>query len=355
MHDSGTAALRHDIAAKMTSISVSIVLHDNADVVESCLRAVARQTRRPDAVVVIDNASTDKSLDLARATTPDAQFHASPTNLGFAGGHNLAIRQAPADLQLVLNPDCQLAPSFVERAVATMDADQSAGSLSGRLLRFTGDSIDGQPEDEVAGDRLDSCGMVALRNRRVLDRGSGELAEGRHLDHEYVFGVSGAAAVYRRHMLEDIAYKGEFFDEMFFAYREDVDLAWRAQLRGWRCRYLPTALARHRRRVAPGRRSQLPGWINRMSLANRWRMIAKNETGLGWKSDWHSILGRDLATLGYCALREQRTLLAVGDVARDARRLADWRGHVARTRTADASEMLQWFGRRQAEPAPIFD
>jgi GT2 family glycosyltransferase len=197
--------------------------------------------------------------------------------------------------------------------------------------------------------------MVALRNRRVLDRGSGELASGRHLDHEYVFGASGAAAVYRRQMLEDVAYKGEFFDEIFFAYREDVDLAWRAQHRGWRCRYLPTALARHRRRVAPGRRAQLPAWINRISLANRWRMIAKNETSFGWRHDWPAILGRDLATIAYCVLREQKTLLAVGDVAHDAGRLAGWRRHIARSRSADPDAVMQWFGRMQAEPAPPID
>jgi len=339
----------------MTSISVSIVLHDNADVVESCLRAVARQTRPPDAVVVVDNASSDGGFELARATMPAAQFHSFSTNLGFAAGQNGAMRLAPADLQLVLNPDCQLAPSFVERAVAAMEADQSAGSLTGRLLRFTADSIAEQPHDELGGDRLDSCGMVALRNRRVLDRGSGELAAGRHLDHEYVFGASGAAAVYRRQMLEDVAYEGEFFDEMFFAYREDVDLAWRAQHRGWRCRYLPTALARHRRRVAPGRRAQLPGWINRISLANRWRMIAKNETSSGWRRDWLSILGRDIATIGYCAPREQRTLLAVGDVALDAGRLTGWRRHIAQHRSADPDAVVQWFGRMESEPAPSID
>ena len=339
----------------MTSVSVSIVLYDSSDVIESCLRAIDRQTRAPDSVVVFDNASIDEGLAIARRTLPDALFHQASTNVGFAAGQNHAMSLAPAEIHLTLNPDCQLAPTFIERAVSAMERDPTAGSLSGRLLRFTEAHVDAQPADPEPSDLLDSAGMVALRNRRVLDRGSDEPAVGRYAEDEYVFGASGAAAVYRRAMLQDVAYDGQFFDATFFAYREDVDLAWRAQQRGWRCRYLPTAMARHRRRVAPGRRAQLPGWINRLSLVNRWRMIAKNETAVGWRRDWAAILGRDLATLGYCALREPSSLLAVGIVAADAQRLRAWRRHIARGRRVAPEELLRWFGRVAAEPAGRID
>jgi GT2 family glycosyltransferase len=147
-------------------------------------------------------------------------------------------------------------------------------------------------------------------------------------------------------MLEDVAFDGQMLDEAFFAYREDVDLAWRAQLLGWRCRYVPGALARHRRRVAPGRRGRLPARINRLAVANRWRMIAKNETAAGWRRDWHAIIARDIQILGFCALREQRTLLAVTDVAGDAAGLRARRRDVMRRRRADDDDVLGWFGQR---------
>jgi GT2 family glycosyltransferase len=341
--------------AAVTSVTVSIVLHESADVIESCLRAVDRQTRAPDAVVVFDNASRDDGLAIARRTLPGAGFHRTERNVGFAAGQNQAMRLAPAEIHLTLNPDCQLFPGFIERAVAALEQDRSAGSLSGRLLRFVDGPVDAQPASSEPDDLLDSTGMLALRNRRVLDRGSDEPADGHYVEDQYVFGVSGAAGVYRRAMLEDVAYDGEFFDAAFFAYREDVDLAWRAQQRGWQCRYLPTAVARHRRRVAPGRRGQLPAWINRLSLANRWRMIAKNETALGWRRDWSAILGRDLATVVYCALREPSSLLAVGMVATDATRLRAWRRHIARSRRASPDALLRWFGRVDAEPADRID
>lgn len=323
--------------------SVSIVLHDSAGDIDECLSALALQTRAPDAVVVFDNASTDDGVDRARAALSGVRIERSPANIGFAAGHNRAMAIEPADVHVVLNPDCRLAPEFIERSLAALEADSSIGAVSGRLLRFRAEA-DAGPLMEARGDVIDSTGMVAQRNRRVLDRSSDLPAHRRDLTEIDVFGASGAAAVYRRTMLEDVAFEGEFFDEAFFAYREDVDLAWRAQLLGWRCRYVPTALARHRRRVAPGRREILPSRINRLSVANRWRMIAKNELRAGWQRDWRSILGRDLQILGYCALREQRTLLAITDVAGDGARLRARRHDVMRRRRSDDDAMLGWFG-----------
>lgn len=325
-------------------VTVGIVLHDSADDIRECLSALAAQTRGPDAVVVVDNASSDDGLDRARSVMPDGRYEHSTENIGFAAAQNRAMALEPADVHILLNPDCRLGPAFIERSVEALETDPSIGAVSGRLLRFADDQPDGGRLEERSGDVLDSTGMVAHRNRRVLDRSSDLPAAGRDLVAADVFGASGAAAVYRRSMLEDIAFEGEFLDEAFFAYREDVDLAWRAQLLGWRCRYVPTALARHRRRVAPGRRGELPARINRLSVANRWRMIAKNETAAGWRRDWRSILARDVQILGFCALREQRTLLAVADVVGDAGRLRARRRDVMRRRRADDAEVLAWFG-----------
>lgn len=331
------------------AVTVGIVLHDSAADIAGCLDALAAQTRLPDTVVVVDNASTDDGLDRARAAMPDARFERSAVNLGFAGGHNRAIAIAPADVHVLVNPDCRLAPSFLAQSVAALDSDPGIGAVSGRLLRFRANSPDGGPLEELSDDLLDSTGMVALRNRRVLDRSSESPASGRDTQPRDVFGVSGAAAVYRGAMLEDVAFEGEILDESFFAYREDVDLAWRAQLLGWRCRYVPGAVARHRRRVAPGRRRELPGRINRLSVANRWRLIVKNEIGAGWRRDWRTILGRDAQILGFCALREQPSLLAVADVVGDAARLRARRRDTMRRRKANDADMLAWFGQESEQ------
>lgn len=328
-------------------VTVGIVLHESAGDIRSCLTALDSQTRRPESIVVFDNASSDDGLDRARRSMPQARLERSAVNLGFAAGHNRVMALEPADVHILLNPDCLLGPAFIERAVGVMGADASIGAVTGRLLRFRSDLPDGGPLEELPGDTLDSTGMIALRNRRVLDRSSDLPAEGSDVDDADVFGASGAAAVYRRTMLEDVAFEGEFLDEAFFAYREDVDLAWRAQLLGWRCRYQAGALARHRRRVAPGRRRTLPARINRLSVANRWRMILKNEIPEGWRRDWRSILARDGQILGYCAVREQPTLMAVADVVGDSGRLLARRRDIMRRRRAEDDDLLEWFGRRR--------
>ncbi len=327
-------------------VTVGIVLHESAEDIGGCLSALDGQTRPADAVVVLDNASSDDGLDRARRAMPHARTERSAVNVGFAAGHNRAIALEPADVHILLNPDCRLAPAFIERSIQALEMDATIGAVSGRLLRFRDETPDGGPLEELSDDVLDSTGMVAYRNRRVLDRSSDLPVAGRDLIAADVFGTSGAAAVYRRSMLEDVAFGGEFLDEGFFAYREDVDLAWRAQLLGWRCRYQPAALARHRRRVAPGRRRMLPARINRLSVANRWRMIAKNELAEGWRRDWQAIIARDLQIVGFCAMREQRTLLAVADVVRDASRLRARRHDVMRRRRADDNDVLGWFGDR---------
>lgn len=343
----------------MTTVTLSIVLHESAPDIAACLKAVAAQSRAPDEVVIFDNGSFDAGLQVARATMPWIRDIRSERNLGFAAGHNRAIDAAPADVHVVLNPDCQIAPTFLERAEAGLMRMPRAGALSGRLLRFHAGSPDhDQPSAELVDDKLDSTGMIALRNRRVLDRGAGLPARGRFSEAELVFGASGAAGVYRRAMLEDVAVEGQFFDESFHSYREDVDLAWRAQLRGWACVYEPEAWGRHRRRVAPGRRRALPAAINRRSVANRWRMIARNETGEGWRRDIIAITARDVATIGYCLLKEQSSLAAIADVVRDRDRLRRWRRHIQSRRVADAADVAEWFGRREAlafpkgDPAP---
>jgi GT2 family glycosyltransferase len=335
-----------------TSLTLSIVLFDSAMDIEQCLIAVRDQQRPPDSVVIIDNGSNDDGAEIARRVMSDARIERLPTNLGFAAAHNLAIAMAPGDIHAVLNPDCRLGPAYLRVAEETLARDAAIGSMTGRLLRYR-DEPDGGPLVELDDDILDSTGMVAFRNRRVLDRGSDEPASGRYPTAEDVFGASGAAAAYRRDMLEDVAFEGEFFDEHFFTYREDVDLAWRALLLGWRCRYEPAAVARHRRRVTPGRRRQLPNAINRRSVANRWRMLAKNELGAGWRRDGLRILARDLGILGYAAVREQTTLAAVFDVARDARRLRAWRRDLMRRRAIDPDVMLRWFEGSPPERARV--
>jgi GT2 family glycosyltransferase len=180
-------------------------------------------------------------------------------------------------------------------------------------------------------------------SQRHLDRGAGEVDRGQYDREELVFGASGAAACYRRAMLEDVKVDGEYFDEDFFAYREDADLAWRAQLLGWDCLYVPSAQAWHVRRVIPERRGSLPPEINRYSVRNRFLLRVKNQTASHAVRFLVPAVLRDAQVIGYVLLRERSSLGGLADVVRLLPRAWAKRRAIMRRRVRPASAMIAWF------------
>src|SRR5678815_4753810 len=130
--------------------------------------------------------------------------------------------------------------------------------------------------------------------RDSLDRGADEPDRGQFDKAEDVFGPSGAAALYRLKALQDTAINEQYFDEDFFAYREDADLAWRCRLLGWTSIYVPTAVALHRRRVTPERRNKIPKEINYHSVKNRFLLRFNNMTRSLYRRDFWEITKRDI-------------------------------------------------------------
>lgn len=319
------------------SIAVTIVTYDSAAFLARCLDAVAAQTHAPREVVVLDNRSRDDSAAIARAHGAVTKLIESPDNTGFAGGQNRAIAATSADWVLTLNPDVVLDPAFLATLAERAERPAPLGTLCGKLLRL---GPDGAP---VVPPRIDSTGIVFTRSFRHLDRGSEEPDDGRYAVEEPVFGATAAAAMYRRAMIEDVSVEGEFFDEAFFAYREDADLAWRAQLLGWDCLYVPSALGYHVRRVLPERRADVPAMLNRHSVKNRFLMRVKNADAAVWRRCALPGLARDAAVLGGCLVREWSSLPAFADVARLYPRARRQRAIIQAKRRRDGAAIARWF------------
>src|SRR5262249_11515099 len=150
-----------------------------------------------------------------------------------------------------------------EQLVAHAERDSQVGTVCGRLLAIDRDLR--TPRHPL----IDSAGLYFTPAMRHFDRGWHEPDDGRYREMEFVFGASAAAALYRREMIHDISERGNFFDPDFFAYREDADVAWRAQLLGWRCLYVPDAAGYHVRRVNPVNRHAVPAVLNMHSVKNR--------------------------------------------------------------------------------------
>ena len=246
-------------------ITVCIVTYNSERCLPRCLGALAAQTRQPREVLVWDNASVDQSAALAEKH--GAAVVRGPENLGFAQAANELIARTTTKYVLLLNPDAYLGPRYVEELEKAAEADPAIGSLTGKLIRPS--RSDGIP-------LLDSTGHVLYRNRVVANRGTNEPDLGQFDTPAEVFGVCAAAALYRRAMLEDVQLGTEYFDSTFFMYLEDVDLDWRARLRGWKACYVPTAVAEHERGHKGDRRHQTTLEI-RHSLKNRYLMMVRND------------------------------------------------------------------------------
>jgi GT2 family glycosyltransferase len=318
-------------------VSVLIVTWNSAQCLGDCFASLAGQDYREIEVIIVDNASTDGMRALLRDVESRWRVIYNGSNVGFAAGQNQAIRASTGEWVLCLNADVVLSPDFVSQLVAVGEAHAEAGSICGKLLRW--DPQAGQHRTNI----IDSTGIYFTRNMRHLDRGAEEKDDGQYDRAQYVFGASGAAAMFRRDFIEAVSVEGEFFDEEFFAFREDGDLAWRAQVMGWKCLYTPAAVAWHVRRVTPERRRDLPLVINWHSVKNRFLMRGKNASGrLCWRL-FFPVVWRDLMTLGYALLRDWRMLSAVVYPLRAYGNIRHKRVIIQSRRQVSDRDLLWWF------------
>jgi GT2 family glycosyltransferase len=331
---------------------VSIVTYNSGSHLRTCLESLQKQSYSNFNICVFDNASTDATAGIIEECRPflkSAYF--SERNLGFCAAHNRIIESESSDYVLVLNPDVVLDSRFLEIMIEEMDRNPKAGSATGKLYRWDRSPSNPDALPQVSGKmELDSTGIHFTRNQRHLDRGSGETDTGQYDRNEYVFGASGAAALYRRSMLEDIRIGKEYFDESFFAYREDADLAWRARWLGWECLYAPDAIAFHERKVLPERRSSLPDAINMHSFKNRFLLRIKNMDMATYARNFIPITFRDILAIGYVILRERSSLPGIPLLLKALPGACAERRILKRRRRVSPRELRKWFTGQLSKP-----
>ena len=293
------------MSAATAPVAVIVVTRDSARFLVDCLASLRGLERPPAEVVVVDNASADGTPDLVRREFPEAVLLETGGNAGFCRANNLGIASCRSPFVLVLNPDTRLDSRFLEELLPAFD-DPRVGSACGKLLRFDGRTVD-------------SAGQILGRSRQPVDRGYGTLDRGAFDRDDEVFGACGAAALYRRAMIEDVADPGgAFFDEAFFAYYEDLDVAWRARRRGWRVAYRHRAVgfhhrggtatslsARRRARALLARDDDLRFHIAK----NRYLTVLRNDRPGAYLRDLPFVLARDVGTLGILLLTSPRVLV----------------------------------------------
>lgn len=265
-------------------VSVIIPNWNGAVHLPTCLESLRRQTWRDFEVIVVDNGSQDDSLELLARDYPEVRVLALGENRGFAGACNAGIRAARGEFVVLLNNDTEADPRWLEEVVAAFRRHPEAGMVASKMLLF-----DRRDTFHTAGDyyRVDG---------RPGNRGVWQADRGQYDREEYVFSACGGSAAYRRAMLEDVG----LLDEDFFYSCEDVDLAWRAQLAGWRCVYAPRAVVYHKLSATGGGPT-----ASFYDGRNFIYLLVKDYPGDLWRRYWHLIL-RAQFRLAWEALRAWR-------------------------------------------------
>jgi GT2 family glycosyltransferase len=322
--------------AEFPLVSITIVTFNSGRFIGKCLESIAEQSYPNIEVVIVDNASSDSTPEILRTLENSYTIIYNSENVGFAAAQNQAIGASRGCWVLALNPDVLLTSAFVSTLVAAGEGRQEVGTVCGKLLCIERDLT--IPEKRL----IDSTGIFLTPELRHLDRGSRLVDDGSYDRLEYVFGATGAAALYRRKMIEHISIHGEFFDSDFFSYREDADVSWRAQLLGWKCLYVPAAVAYHVRTVLPANRRSLPARINMHSVKNRWLLRIKNMTGNLYRRYWFPITVRDLIVVAACLTIEWRSLPAFVLIAKNWKKTFAKRSEIMRLRRTDDKYMAEW-------------
>ncbi len=315
------------------------------------LESISAQTYGDFSVLIIDNASNDGIEKFVREKYPQVTFIRNARNLGFSVAHNQGIRYAMKKWEgenlddkfvLVTNPDIIMNPSYLENLMRSTKKTE-AGYFGGKLLRAYGDGVtDEVLKETIKSDRIDSTGLRFNKNFTFTDRGAGELDEGQFQDEEEVFGLSGALVLYRASALDEARFEDEFYDVDFFAYKEDVDLAYRLQYLGWKALYVPSAVAYHYRGVygkekmgiferMKNRRSKSKQ-LSFFSTRNHWLLIMKNIDPVTFVLFAPRLLVSEVARTIYVFIFEQRNIFVFVDALKLVSKMSSKRKHIKKSK-----------------------
>jgi GT2 family glycosyltransferase len=243
-------------------ISVVIVNWNGKTELAHCLESLRAQTFDGFETIVVDNGSTDGSLELLRDDFPEVKVLATGENLGFAEGVNRGIDASRGPWIATLNNDAVADPRWLERLREAAQAGAADLGMLQPRINFTDPA-----------DRINSTGVILFKNATAMDRGFDTPAREARWS-EDIFCPTAGAALYRRKMLDEVRLPSGVFDRTFFMYFEDVDLGWRCRLAGWSARYVPDSVVHHRFQGTSKRHGSL--FVPISCKRNRLRSLIKN-------------------------------------------------------------------------------
>ncbi len=339
-------------------VTILIVTWNSMNYLYDCLQSLSRQTFKNFSIIIIDNGSSDGTVEYVRKNYPAVSILQNFRNMGFSYANNQGIKLAKSPYVLALNPDIIINDDFLEQIVQCAKKHPNAGSVCGKLFKLSSSQIDPEISGKglrtpIKSDVLDAAGLILLKSRKALNRGEGDKDNDNYQKEIQVFGASGCCALYRKNALQDVMLFNEYFDEDFFTYKEDVDLAWRLRLYGWESWYTPLAVGYHYRGFSSSKekttkkiiesRQKVSKAIRSLSFINHHLMIVKNELLPLFFINFFPIFFYELRVFLYILFFESFQIKNFNNIIANMPKMMKKRKIIMSSKKLNAKEMRQWF------------
>lgn len=232
----------------MSLVSVVIPNWNGQKFLGDCITSLNGQTHNDLEIIVVDNGSADDSVEYLEKNFPKVIVIKHDDNLGFGTANNTGIKAANGEYIMMLNNDTRLDPACIEEMLKSIDKDQKYGACATKIFL------------EYEENLLDVAGIDVCLDGLAIGRGRLESGD-KFMEEEDVFFASDCACLYKKEMIDDIGLSDEVYDDDFFAYADETDMGWRAQLAGWKCVYNPKAIVYHRHSASSGTYSPFKAFL----------------------------------------------------------------------------------------------
>ncbi|WP_440602870.1 glycosyltransferase family 2 protein [Bacillus sp. GB_SG_008] len=265
-------------------LSFIFVIYNDSQLLKYSFPSIVEQNIEKKEIIIVDNKPSDGSAKIvndlsSKFNDVKVSYYPHPENLGYSGGANYGIKKAEYKNVAILNADIILTKDYSKKILDNIYQDTKIAGGTGKILKY-------DFENDISTTVIDTTGISLARNLKAFDRGQGEKDSGQYDSHLDIFGICGAVAIFKKEVLELSSVNGEYFDEDFIAYKEDVDLSWRINRFSYKFVYIPHATGYHGRalgKINDGtiigtikKRKRQPAFLRELSLANQRKMIIKN-------------------------------------------------------------------------------
>lgn len=335
-------------------VSINLVVFNGEKYIRHCLDSVLKQTYKNIEVNILDNSSIDETLKIIESGYPGLKLFKNDKNLGMWPGQEKLLSYTKGRYVVVLSVDVILDPEFVEKAVSTLEKDSQIGAIQPKIYQWQLTS-----EGPRFTKLIDTLGFKISRSRRLVNIAQGENNRLEFNQGKEIFAAEGAVPVFRREALENCRLEtqsGLIIDKDFFWYGDDLDLAWRMRLFGWKEIYSPDVIAYHDRSTTKDakkhwfdyslrikKRKKIPLKKRRLDWANYRLALIKNDQTENIIRDLPYVLIREIMVLGYTLLFEPGVFLEFPRFFRLIPGMLKRRNEILIKAKVSAKEMHKWF------------